>query len=265
MKQQIKKALKPAKSYITRKYMEKVLKSEKEFKINAEASRIKYLFQSNEKSDKLLVIFSGFPLKGKPPVYNYVLTFRNLNCNKLFILDDFGNDPRGTYYLGTNENWFLVDELTNLISDIQNKTGIKNDNVTLTGSSKGGFAALYYAFKNNYGNVIAGEPQIMVGDYLSATQHLGVFNNIMGEHSQEKRDKLNNALLEVIEQKKNFPNKIQILCGKNNDYYLNAHIKYLTTFLDKKSIPYNLKLGDFNEHSQIGKHYPKLVYNHYNN
>lgn len=264
MMQNIKKALKLSKSFLSKQYMKSVLNSEKEFKIKEDPGRIKYLLQSNEKSDKLLIVFSGFPIKGKPPVYNYVLTFRGLECNKLFILDDFGDDYRGTYYLGTNENWFLTNEITNLISSIKTQLSIKNENITLTGSSKGGFAALYYAFKDNYGSVIAAEPQIKVGDYLSATKHLGVFKNIMGEHSKGKKEKLNEVIFDITKQKDLSPSNVIILCGKNNDYYLKNHVSHFISHLDKKSIQYELILGDFSDHSQVSKHYPKLVYNHYN-
>lgn len=255
--------LRKAKQLLTRQYMKNVLKEEKEFKIERNSGRIKYLLQSNKKSDKLLVVFSGFPPKGKNPLYNYVSKFRNLNCNKLFILDDFGDDYRGTYYLGTNDNWFLIDEITNLISFVKNQISVKNENITLGGSSKGGFAALYYAFKDNYGSVIAGEPQIMLGDYVAENHHIGVFNNIMGEYSDEKKERLNKALFEIIDRKDEYPNKIVILCGKENDYYINNHINHFTSFLDNKSIPYKLVLEDFSEHLQIGKYYPKLVFEHY--
>ncbi|MCM3399451.1 prolyl oligopeptidase family serine peptidase [Oceanobacillus profundus] len=264
MLQNVNKIIISAKSFITRQYMKNVLNSEKEFKIEEGPGRIKYLLQPNEKSDKLLVVFSGFPLIGKPPVYNYVLTFRNLKCNKLFILDDFGEDYRGTYYLGTNEKWFLTTEITNLISTIKTQLNIKDENITLTGSSKGGFAALYYAFKDTYGCVIAAEPQIMVGNYLSAAQHLGVFNNIMGEYTKEKREALNKVIFNITEQRDQYPNKVIIFCGKNNDYYLKKHLIYFTSYLEKKGISHELVLGDFSQHSQVGKHYPKLVYNYYN-
>ncbi|MGG4466557.1 accessory Sec system protein Asp2 [Paenibacillus alvei] len=255
--------LKTAESIMAKLYTKNVLKTEKNFKIKADSGRIKYIFQENKESDDLLVIFSGFPLKGKPPVYNYISTFRNLECNKLFILDDFGNDYRGTYYLGTNEDWFLKDEITNLISHIKNKTGIKNENITLTGSSKGGFAALFYAFKDTYGSVIAGEPQILVGDYVSK-KNIGVFNNIMGEYSEEKKEKLNKTLFEVIEERGKYPSKIIVICGKENDWYLKNHIYHLTSFLDKKGVSHELVLRDFSDHSQIAKFYPESVFEHYN-
>lgn len=257
--------LNKVKSTLKSQYIKKILKNEKEFKINGGSGRIKYLLQRNKKSDKLLVIFSGFPSKGKPPAYNYLWTFRSLQCNKLFILDDFGNDYRGTFYLGTNEDWFLNDGITNLIAHIKDEIGVKNEDITLTGSSKGGYASLYYALKNGYGNVIVGEPQVMLGDYLTEVpQHLPVFENIMGEYSDEKKDKLNRSLTEVAEKAKDHPEKITILCGKANEYYLNQHVKHLTNLFDEKEITYQLELGDFKEHSQIGKHYPKLVFSHYN-
>lgn len=254
-----------AKSFLKNKFIKRVLKDEREFKVGDDSERIKYVLQENKNSDQLLVVFSGFPSEGKPPVYNYLWPFRNLKCNKLYILDDFGDDYRGTFYLGTNEDWFLVDEITNLISYIKKRLEVKNENITLTGSSKGGYASLYYAIKDNYGSVIVGEPQVLLGDYLTIVpEHLPVFANIMGEYSDEKKNKLNASLLDVVEQSNEFPYKIQILCGKGNKYYLNNHIKHLTDALDRKGVSYQLKLGDFSSHSQIGQHYPRLIFDHYN-
>lgn len=243
------------------RYIKKELeKGEKEYKIKEDSGRLKYLFQPNKKSDKLLVIFSGFPPKDKGPVYNYVTTLKKIKYNKFFILDDFGNDYRGTFYLGTNENWFLNKEITNLISMIKKQVGVEDNNITLVGSSKGGFSALYYALQNNYGKVIVGEPQILLGDYLTIVpQHLSVFENIMGEYSDKKKERLNRALFDVAEQSEEFP-QIFIMCGKGNNYYLDSHIYHFTSYLDDKGIKYDLGLGNFNNHSDLEKHFPKYLY-----
>jgi hypothetical protein len=74
-------------------------------------NHIKYLFDCVTGSNALLVIFSGFPAKGKKPNYNLLTKINHLKINKLFILDDFGADYRGSYYLGKN-GVFLLNNLS---------------------------------------------------------------------------------------------------------------------------------------------------------
>ena len=71
--------------------------------------RLKYIYE-NHSSDKLLVVFSGFADK---PVYNYIRTLKDIKCNKLFILDDFGY--RGSYYWYENGKSYPLELVSSLI------------------------------------------------------------------------------------------------------------------------------------------------------
>src|SRR5690606_31417746 len=102
------------------------------------------LFFENKKSDKLLVVFSAMVGEGQSPVYNYVIKFNNIKCNKLYILDEYGYQKRGSYYLGENNNFFIDKAVTKLIDFISNEHGFNRKNIITTGTSKGGFAALYF-------------------------------------------------------------------------------------------------------------------------
>lgn len=75
--------------------------------------RLKYLFQKKPRTKTLAIVFSGFSEK---PVYNYVKTLRNLDADRLFLLDDFAY--RGSYYMyanGSNQPEQLVQTLINKI------------------------------------------------------------------------------------------------------------------------------------------------------
>lgn len=89
----------------------------------------------NRESDRLIVVFSGFSGKGKS-VYNYVSTLNGCKDNRLFILDDFGWEGRGSYYLFENGDRNVEDLVTGLIRDIRNKKHIQS--LVTIGSSKGG-------------------------------------------------------------------------------------------------------------------------------
>lgn len=61
---------------------------------------LKYMLEKNRSSRILIVVFSACTRKGVKARYNYVRTLKDVKENKLFILDDFGADHRGAYYLG---------------------------------------------------------------------------------------------------------------------------------------------------------------------
>ena len=51
--------------------------------------------------------------------YNYNRTLKNIKANKLFILDDFGTDSRGIYYLGKDGKFEIEQIVIELISKIK--------------------------------------------------------------------------------------------------------------------------------------------------
>ena len=241
------------KRIINKIYMEKILKQEQVYD-NSEC-QLKYLFFQNRKSNKLLVVFSGFPAKDKLPVYNYVLKFNSLNSKKLYILDNFGSDNRGSYYLGEKGNFFIDRAVTQLIEKICIDNKIKKEDVITAGTSKGGFAALYFSLKNDYGASIVGEPQILLGNYLSASNHKPIYEYIIGEVNCENTKKLNSLLFNLITNETK--TRLYIHCGKDGYHHVN-HIK---PFVDYLKIAYNLDLGDYSEHGEVGKYFPSFAIN----
>jgi len=152
---------------------------------------IKYIFNERKNSDKLIVTFPGFASPGVPPQYNYVRTLMDCNCHKLYILDDHG--PRGSYLIGENKDHSLEESVMSLITNICETYNIKPKNVILQGSSKGGYCALYFGIKYNFGYVIAGGPQIYLGNYLLSIVP-EVAEYIAGGKSEDDRDYLNGLL-----------------------------------------------------------------------
>ena len=85
---------------------------------------IRYCFEKallNNK-DKLLIVFSAF--SSDEPKYNYINTLKTCDCNKLFILDDYGS--KGSYYFGLQGEFTIETSVMSLISYIMSK----NNNVT---------------------------------------------------------------------------------------------------------------------------------------
>lgn len=240
------------KRIITKAYMKRILRKEQTYK--NEECNLNYLFIEKKKSDRLLVVFSGFPPANQKGGYNYVLKFRDFDCNKLYILDDFGNDSRGSYYLGENKNFFIERAVSQLIEKIASEKNIPLKNIITAGSSKGGFAALYFAFKNGYGTAVSGGSQVLLGNYLAIPGHENILSYITGGRSNKEVEYLNGVLLDLVTSTETSPH-LYLHVGKNDHHYQDHTIPLLDV-LKSKDFKYNLDLADYENHSDLGKHYP---------
>ncbi|MEG0297882.1 MAG: hypothetical protein RR620_14275, partial [Clostridium sp.] len=172
-----------------------ILKNSKKFsgeKIYPSLYPIKYCFEKANlfNKNKLIIIFSAFSSDGAK--YNYKTTLKFVDCNKLFILDDFAT--RGSYYLGVNGDFNIESSVVSLITNILATNNIEFKDVITVGSSKGGTAALYYGLKYNFGNIIAGAPQYKIGSYLSDLSVKQYANDIFGDISDSNRLKYDNII-----------------------------------------------------------------------
>jgi hypothetical protein len=227
------------------------------------AKKIKYIFkESRNGSQYLIVVFSGFPKPCNPPLYNYIRTLESFDINKLFILDEYGAEsptPIGCYYLGENRDLSVECSVVSLITYIMNDIKIMPENVITCGSSKGGFAALYFGIKYGLGHVISGGAQILLGNYLldeiSVTKPIAKY--IAGGTDESCKQYLNNLIIDVINQKLTVPN-LHIHVGKGEMCYL-KHVKFLLELLDSKGFEYSADLADYTNHNDLITFFPKYL------
>lgn len=211
--------------------------------------RLRYLYFNN-RSDKLLIVFSGF--SKEKPVYNYVRSLRDVNSvSKLYILDDFGF--RGSYYWLENGKDTPERLTTELIGKI---VGGGNFHELYTmGTSKGGTCAIYYGLMFGATNIYSGACQYYVGNYLSIEQHLPILQGMLGsDYSNKDVDFLNSKLSQLIVKKTNSKSIIHLLYSKNEHTYQD-HITYLIDDLNSCGIKFTEKIETFNRHSDVGKYF----------
>lgn len=225
--------------------------------------KIKYLYKESQSESKyLLVVFSGFPSTGNPPVYNYVRTLEEIDCHKLFILDNhnYTHSSGATYYLGLNGDHSVEMSVVALITKIANENSILHSNIICIGSSKGGFASLYFGIKYGLGYVVSGGAQIKLGEYLAhqpyETKYIISF--ITGSFN-EGREYLNKLLFDVIISAKKFP-QLFIHVGRGDHHY-KGHIIPFIDKLEEIGAPYELDVGDYQEHAQLGEFFPDYMKN----
>ena len=225
----------------------------KEKKFISNGYEIKYILEEN-KSEHLVVIFSSCTRPGIKARYNYNRTLKSVKANKLFILDNYGDDGRGVFYLGTNNDFMIQKAVKELVKKVSYEN--ECEKITYVGSSKGGYAALYFGLDDVNSSIVIGAPQYYLGNYLNCTPNMNVLKNIIGNISNEKIENLNLALYEKIQSK--VSNNIYIHFS-TQDHTYEEHIKYLLRDLDDNNIKYNRDVASYSKHSDVSIYFPRFL------
>ncbi|KAJ51364.1 hypothetical protein BD780_000663 [Clostridium tetanomorphum] len=219
---------------------------------------IKYVFKKAIKNYKyLMIIFSAFSPIGEPPHYSYITTFNDIDINKLYILDDYGD--RGCYYLGKHRSFNFEASVYKLIKCILSKYNINESNVICTGSSKGGYSCLYYGMKYGMGYIISGAPQSKIGSYLikQCPTAMNTAKFISGDINNNDIIYLDNLIFDII-KKVPIVSQIFIHVGRGDFHYENHVMPLINTF-DKYKIKYELDIEDYSSHNDTGIYYPNYL------
>ncbi|MFB3170017.1 heparinase II/III family protein [Neobacillus sp. 179-C4.2 HS] len=226
---------------------------EKEFK---SFRSVRYHFEpatSEKHNDQLLVIFSALGTRYSY-LYNYMSTLKDIPANKLFILDDFGD--QGSYYLGKNRDFSIETSVVSLIHYIMRQNKINAENVTTMGSSKGGYTAIYYGIKYYFGNVIAGAPQSKMGSFLlKEAKHPNIANYIAGGTEEADCLYLDDLLYKVVNQPSDVSPNLHIFVGKNDHHYQN-HVLPLYNVLKNRGYKVDLKVSEGVNHDELKVYFP---------
>jgi hypothetical protein len=226
---------------------------EKEFK---SYRSVRYHFEpaaSEKYKDQLLVVFSALGTRYSY-LYNYMSTLKDVPANKLFILDDFGD--QGSYYLGRDRDFSIETSVVSLIHYIMRQNKISAENVTTMGSSKGGYTALYYGIKYYFGNVIAGAPQSKMGSFLlKEAKHPNIVNYIAGGTDEADCLYLDDLLFKVVNQPSDVSPNLHIFVGKNDHHYQN-HVLPLYNVLKNRGYKVDLKVSEGVNHDELKVYFP---------
>ena len=217
---------------------------------------VKYLLEKNINSKELIIVFSACTKIGQKARYNYIKTLDEFKCNKLFILDDFGFDGRGAYYLGKNKDFMIEEDVRALI----NKTidEIKPEKEIYIGSSKGGYSALYFGLERKSNFIIVGAPQYNLGDYLNLPNHKNILEYIMGDCSNDSIDKLNKLMKDKLYLNKNNNNSVYIHYSTEEETY-NSDIRPLLEEINNINIEINHDKKDYSSHAELTVFFPEYI------
>lgn len=224
-----------------------------------EETKIKYSFNKNSESNKMIVAFSSSASTNN--IYNYYRTLKDIKCNKLFLADEsFSEDKtQCSYFIGRNKENYYEKKIIHIIKKIASENNILKDNIILVGSSKGGFASLYYAFKYEFGSCIVGSPTIKLGEQHKRNAFgLKIIENLSGGITMEDIEWLDNIIVKYAINNDNIPN-VYYHAGEKESRYLEQGIPFLNMLLEKSSEKIDIDLGPYMSHSEVKDYYPKYL------
>lgn len=222
---------------------------------------LRYMYQPCKGSNRLLVVFSACTRQGIPARYNYMRTLKDVPVNKLFILDDFGEDHRGGYYLGAYPDFEMEKATKALIDSFLKRPEIKK--VCFGGSSKGGWAALdfgvQYAGRGLGAEIITGAPQFWLGTYLRSSANEVTLRGIADGHAYGDVAKvLDTHLDDAIKANKNANGQHVFIHYSIKEHTYQEHIHDLIKVLCHYGYVLSEDRQEYINHSDVSLYFPKF-------
>ncbi|MBN2829715.1 MAG: hypothetical protein JXR56_05300 [Candidatus Cloacimonetes bacterium] len=227
-------------------------------------TRLRYIIEDNQ-SDQLIIIFSACPELGIKARYNYLNLLDSHKANKLWILDEYGPYSRGCYYLGKMPEFEVSQATQHLIDSTIARLSIKKS--YYVGSSKGGWAALYFALNNHNGPiVISGAQQYLLGNFLTSNMEnkplLELFEFITGKAYQPENraqvDELNDLIRDKLNKNKQWNGKV-FLHYSNKEHTFVDDIQHLISDLSKTQISFTEDISDYSDHGGVSLFFPQFL------
>lgn len=231
----------------------KVLKDQKHFKYDG--VDVKYMFKPAEQAENLAVVFSACTRPGLGARYNYVRTLDGMNCHRLYILDDFGPDGRGSFYLGTMPEFKEQAAVIALIQKFVREIAPKK--VLFCGSCKGGYAALNIGSRFEDAVMIVGEPTYRIAtEFKLATDLLHYW---MGEVTEKKFEIMDSYLAEQLKKSTDISSQKIFLFYSGKDEYYEPHTKPLLEDIHNSGYLVEEDVAEYGAHAELALYFPDFL------
>lgn len=208
---------------------------------------------STNHSDHLVLSFPGL-FGGMPGSVGYLQTINKLGCNALFIKCDYRKtDFAKSRLTCINRDFVIERSIMALVDKIKQDVGAVN--VIATGSSMGGWCALYYGLKYDC-DIICGSPE-------SFEEPMSV-KYMAGGTTPEDKAWAGGLLSETIKNagKRNYSKKISISFGKGEPAWTNKRLgKRLLDELESEGLNYENTLLNYSDHNSVAKLFPYFLEN----
>lgn len=218
--------------------------------------RLKYIWEKSEKKD-LIIVFSSCTRQGIKARYNYMRTLSGIDANKLFILDNFADDGRGSWYLGRNCTFIEEKATEKLVTSVSVAIGAEKK--IFCGSSKGGYAAFDFGSQFDKAYIVAGAPQYYLGHYLSGPGAEFRLIYILGEDYKQKLTLLDEHLSKRLQESKYKGSQKVYIHYSDQESTYTEHVKDLLTQLTENGHEIVHNIEKYTDHSLISMYFPGFL------
>lgn len=205
----------------------------------------------------LIIVFSGF-LHAKPGNYDFINALNDCPADVIWICDNF--QDMYAYYLCIDMDFRIKEAVQEFIIVQMNQRSLLIENVTFTGFSKGGSAALYHALNMNIKNIVLTVPQLHIGNYIHRNWKT-VATHMMGENYQQVQiDYLDKLIVNLLKKEQFFDKNIYLLTSESDIQYTTEIEPYLDDFRKYKNFNLLKTYSSFvREHNQVTSHHTALL------
>ena len=212
---------------------------------------VKYLYKMEKDSDTLAIIFSACTREGLKARYNYVRTLEGIKCNRLYILDDFGPDGRGSYYLGHMPEFMEQKATIALVNRFIRVTNPAK--VLFCGSCKGGYAALNIGSRFKNSTIIVGEPTYRIATEFQLAKELMEY--WMGEINEKNINLIDYHLAKQLEGNEYKDSQTIHIFYSTQDEYIERHTKPLLADIHRLGYEVYEQTAEFKAHADLGLYF----------
>ena len=217
---------------------------------------LKYLYVPRRGSRTLITVFSGMnPTRAS---YSYINQLNDTSHNRLYILDDFGDEILGCFYLGTNEQFQVEHAVRCLLAELGAKH--RYEKYIFCGSSKGGYAALNFGIEYPDASIVCAAPQYRLGFYLTSRKSPQLLHVIAGpQPSPEFLNTLDQRLCKKLElATRTFSGRIYLHYSEKEHTY-SEHVQMLLQDLKQFHFSYETDRKDYPLHDQVALYFPPYL------
>lgn len=233
-------------------YQDKLFKSSNGVEVNYRIKEPKYDFNHT------LFVFSGFMSRKNGVIYDLQNALAEFPGRVIWIDDYF--EEQFCYYMCIDMNFKISDAITEFIHSISQSFNLTDKRqITFTGFSKGGSAALYFALKLDCPNIVLTVPQLKIGSYV-IEHHLKTAKHMMGLVNSVNKAYLDNILPRLLKTDNNLNRNIYLLTSESDIQYPIEISPYLNDF--RKYNNFNLiktYSSLVREHNQVTAHHVSLL------
>lgn len=219
---------------------------------------VRYKYKQGKYDFKhLIFVFSGF-LNKEPGNYDFINAMNDCPADIIWIGDHFNNNY--AYYLCYNMDFSIEDAVTEFIHNKIAELDMEPHQITVTGFSKGGSAALYYGLKQGFRNIVVSVPQIKIGSYLM-NNWSEVAKAVMGNnYTPIDVQFLDKQIIRLLKQEQKFDRNIYLLTSEADIQYKTEIEPYLADFNQYSNFNLLKTYSNFvREHNQVTSHHTALL------